>query len=153
MNTDNQNFRLVLTDDDSEDCEMFNEALKMVDTNVTLEVVHNGKELLNRLHDDNAELPHLVLLDLNMPIMDGMETVEAIRNDEKLKHLSVVIFSTSSREEDIEQTYCKGANGFICKPSNFGKLQEIIRRALEINWNRQRIGNGQLTREQFYLTF
>ncbi|WP_035695162.1 response regulator [Flavobacterium soli] len=149
----NQNFRLVLTDDDTEDCEMFNEALKMVDTNVTLEVLHNGQELLDHLHENCSELPNLVFLDLNMPIMDGIETVEAIRNDDKLKHISVVIFSTSSREEDIEQTYCKGANGFICKPSNFTKLQEIIKKALEINWNRQRTGNGQLTREQYYLTF
>ena len=134
MKKPHQAFRLVLADDDPDDCEMFSDAICKVSTDVILEMVHNGKELLDYLHTTTAELPNLIFLDLNMPVMGGMQAIEAIRNDEQLKHLSVVILSTSSSQEDIEQTCKKGADGYISKPTCFAKLQEAIRRALEINW-------------------
>jgi len=150
MKKPQQPFRLILADDDPDDCEMFNEALKRVATDATLETVHNGKELLEYLHNTATELPHLVILDLNMPIMGGMEAVEAIRNSKQLRHLSVVILSTSSRQEDIEQTCRKGADGYISKPSSFGRLQEIIQKILNIHWKPHTHNSTQIS---IYNTF
>lgn len=130
----NETFRIVLADDDLDDCSLFREALERVCSNFMLEVVYNGSQLLELLSGREENLPHLVFLDLNMPLMGGKEALEAIRKDKDLHDLSVVILSTSSRSEDKEETLVLGANGYISKPSCFERMQEILRKVLEVNW-------------------
>ena len=147
MRTDSKNLRIVLTDDDAEDCDLFREALGIVDPNVVLEIVHNGRELLDHLHHTPAGLPHLVLLDLNMPVMDGMECMAALRGDHRLRDLTVVIFTTSSSGHDIERSRGAGANGYICKPACFQKLREVIGLVLDTDWKRE----GKPASGQFHI--
>ena len=144
-----EKFRLVLADDDLDDCEMFRLALEQIGGNIALEVFHNGKLLLEYLEALDSELPHLVFLDLNMPIMSGHETLREIRTSRKLDALSVAIYSTSSSERDIELTLSLGANVYINKPSSFKKLHEILRKVLEANWQ---VHSSGLNRNTFCLS-
>jgi DNA-binding response OmpR family regulator len=82
----------------------------------------------------NILLPQVVFLDLNMPIKSGMQSLKEIRSHKKLDSLSVAIYSTSSSERDIEETFINGANIYINKPNNFSKLKEAIEKVLQINW-------------------
>jgi two-component system response regulator len=79
---------------------------------------HSGKE--------PSSLPELVLLDLHMPRMDGLEVLRRLRADERTKRLSVVILTSSKEEDDIIQSYGRGAHAYIRKPMDFGEFMESI---------------------------
>jgi len=93
--------------------------------------VSNGEEALAFLRKSgpyaNAERPHLMVLDLNMPKIDGLSVLTRIRNDESLKTIPVVVISTSSRPTDIEKAKSLGALHYIVKPDSFDKLTERIK--------------------------
>ncbi|MCZ7583866.1 MAG: response regulator [Deltaproteobacteria bacterium] len=97
-------------------------------------MVENGDQLLAYLlrreqYADAARYPApgLVLLDLNMPRKDGMEVIEEIRSQEGLKRLPVVVLTTSEQPEDVERCYALGANAFVTKPVEMGRLVRVIR--------------------------
>ncbi|MFY0481079.1 response regulator [Flavobacterium sp. PLA-1-15] len=142
-----EKFRIVLADDDLDDCEMFDLALREVNTNFTLEIFNDGKDLLNYLHTIESDLPHLVFLDLNMPFVNGFQTLTEIRRNEKTKDLSVAIYSTSSSEKDIEEALVSGANIYITKPTSFSMLEQILKRVLEMNWQFQK---NRFSKDTFY---
>ena len=143
-----EKFRLVLADDDPDDCEIFNAALEKVSSNFSLDIFHNGKTLMEYLRDVE-ELPHLVFLDLNMPLLNGFEALREIRSNERLRNLSVAIYSTSTNEKDIEETLVSGANIYIAKPTSFTKLQEVLERILEINWQYH---SARLSKDTYFMT-
>ena len=145
-----ETYRLVLADDDEDDRELFHEALKKLNTDFIFSAFPNGKKLVDHLKSPDTDLPDIVFLDLNMPIMDGMETLIAIRRDERLRSLPIAIYSTSTRQDDIEQTLANGANVYISKPTDFSKLKEVLGKVLEMNW--QFKSNG-LNMEHYYLSF
>lgn len=102
--------------------------------------VEDGEELLEYLQQrgryadhDNAPRPGLILLDLNMPRMDGREALQRIKNDPELRRIPVVILTTSKAEEDIYRSYDLGVNSFIIKPVTFESLVNIMR-VLERYW-------------------
>ena len=133
MNSNNESPRIVLADDDADDrmmaCEAFDEArvANPIDT------VVDGEDLLDYLHrrgrhaDRPAGNPGLILLDLNMPRMDGREALAAIKSDENLRRIPVVVLTTSKAEEDLLRTYDLGVNSFIVKPVTFVGLVEVVR--------------------------
>ena len=82
---------------------------------------------------NDACLPGLILLDLNMPRKDGREALKEIRSDPRLRHIPIVVLTTSKAEEDILRTYDLGVNSFIIKPVTFESLVDIIR-ALAKYW-------------------
>ena len=143
-----EKFRLVLADDDPDDCEIFRAALEKVSANFSLETFHNGKTLLEHL-EKIEEMPHLVFLDLNMPLMNGLEALKEIRRNKRTSNLSVAIYSTSTNEKDIEETLANGANVYIAKPSNFTKLQELLERILETNWQ---FHTARLNRDNYFIS-
>ncbi len=125
---------ILIADDDIDDCQMIREALVESRLANTLHFVNDGEQLMKYLrHQDMYEdknqfpLPGIILLDLNMPRMDGREALKEIKNDPVLRRIPVVVLTTSQAEEDIYRTYNLGVNSFITKPVVFSKLVQIMR--------------------------
>ncbi len=125
---------ILIADDDLEDCEMLKEAL--AESRLLNEVyfVHDGEKLLEFLnekldlsHQQGNSLPGFILLDLNMPKMDGREVLKHIKQHPKLLHIPIIVLTTSQAEEDIVRSYNLGANSFITKPIEFEKLVQIMK--------------------------
>lgn len=125
---------IALADDDEDDRLFFQEAIEEITVRTKLSLFQNGKELMDYLNLPNVILPNLIFLDLNMPIKNGMQCLQEIRNNPLLNPISIAIYSTSSSEKDIEETFVNGANIYLNKPNNFSKLRESIERVLQINW-------------------
>ncbi len=122
-----------MADDDADDRYLSLFAFKRLKTTHTLEFVTDGQELINYLtsrEDSKSELPDLILLDLNMPKRNGKETLLEIKSNPKLKHLPVIIFSTSNLPKDMDDTFGLGAENYVVKPSNLNKLMEAFHKIL-----------------------
>ncbi len=123
---------ILLADDDPDDRMMAAEALEESRVVNTLATVEDGEELLEYLRcegryaDRDPTLPGLILLDLNMPRMDGREALAAIKKDPRLRRIPVVVLTTSRAEEDIIKSYDLGVNSFISKPVTFDGLVSIM---------------------------
>jgi CheY-like chemotaxis protein len=95
-----------------------------------LAVADDGEVALAMLRREgiyvNQPIPDVILLDLNLPCMDGREVLQAIKNDPELQRIPVIVLTSSKAEIDIFKTYELGANGYIVKPVTFDRLQEIV---------------------------
>jgi CheY-like chemotaxis protein len=132
--------RILLAEDDPDDRYLIGEAIDETQLNVQLYIVEDGEELLDYLlqkgkYKNRADwpLPELILLDLNMPRMDGREALEAIKSNPDLRRIPVVILTTSRAEEDVLRTYDIGISGYIPKPVTFTGLMEVMN-AIGIYW-------------------
>ncbi len=117
---------LLVADDDIDDQELIKDALS--DNNLDLQKVkwvNDGEELMILLNK-TTQLPSLILLDLNMPRKDGRKVLSEIKNSITLKHIPVVIFSTSESLEDIRDCYELGSNTYITKPNTYQELVDTI---------------------------
>jgi CheY-like chemotaxis protein len=123
---------ILLADDDADDCFFFRKALEVFPLSTPLVVVHDGEQLMQLLSNEANELPDVLFLDLNMPRKNGFECLSEMRLSEKLKHLPVIVFSTSFEQEVINQLYLNGALYFIRKPSEFSQYKKIIIHALTL---------------------
>jgi CheY-like chemotaxis protein len=130
----NDFLNVVLADDDEDDRFLFGEAIKQLSIKTKLSLFKDGQELMDNLFSNEMERPNLLFLDLNMPVKNGMQCLREIRQNLALKDLAIAIYSTSSTEQDIEDTFIYGANIYINKPSSFTKLKEVIEKVLQINW-------------------
>ena len=139
---------ITLADDDEDDRLFFTDAFDELKINTIVNTVNNGKELLNYLNHPETILPNIIFLDLNMPILNGIGCLEAIKKNNAFKDIAIAIYSTSSSEKDIENTFVLGANIYIKKPSNFNDLKKILSEVVIINW--QYHTNG-LNKENFLL--
>lgn len=125
---------ILMADDDPDDLLLAREAFEESRLANDLRTVMDGEELLDYLlrrgkYTDAAEapMPGLILLDLNMPKMDGREALREIKSHPTLRRIPVVVLTTSKAEEDILRTYDIGANSFITKPVTFDALVELLR--------------------------
>ncbi len=125
---------VLLADDDEDDREFVQEAWEEGKLRNDLRFVCDGEELMEYLQHRgryadpaSAPRPGLILLDLNMPRMDGREALREIKADPKLKRIPVVVLTTSKAQEDIIRTYDLGVNSFIQKPVSFDRLVEVVR--------------------------
>lgn len=125
---------ILLAEDDDDDYFLTRQAFEEAHIANTLRRVCDGEELLDyltrqgefRAHED-APSPALILLDLNMPRMDGREALRIIKSRPGLRHVPVVVLTTSKAEEDIIRSYQLGVNSFISKPVTFQGLVEAIK--------------------------
>jgi two-component system, response regulator len=124
---------IVVAEDDLDDRELTRDAFAALNISNPIEFFDDGADLLeylrsrtngNAQHDD---LPAMVLLDLNMPRIDGRQALRLIRSDVRFQHLPVVILSTSRSEADISASYKDGANTYITKPERFQGMVEALR--------------------------
>jgi len=124
---------ILMAEDDPDDRMLTEDALEENRLANDLRFVENGEELLDYLYHRgqynkiNAPRPGLILLDLNMPKMDGREALKVIKSDASLKRIPVVVLTTSKAEEDILKSYDLGVNSFITKPVTFDDLVEVTR--------------------------
>lgn len=105
---------------------LFRDAVAEVNPNVSVQTVNDGKELMNYLTTSAVSLPEVLFLDLNMPFKNGFQCLREIRQNELLKDMLVIIYSTTANPEEVEEVYNKGANLFIKKPSSFTELRRIL---------------------------
>lgn len=118
---------ILWVDDDVDDLMMMKEILMKNNQDQDVVEVHNGREALDYLNKAKQEgnLPCLVILDINMPIMDGKETLSIIRKSEEFKHIPVVVFSTSNSE--LDRVFCKNFQSeLITKPPMYKSLEKTI---------------------------
>lgn len=128
-----QNYNLLLADDDEDDCDFFKEALDELSIPFALVMVNDGVQLMNFLSDKSVEnLPDILFLDLNMPRKNGFECLTEIKQNKKLQHLSVIIFSTSLDINIVDTMYEKGAIYYIRKPGDYNKLKKVIQNAIDL---------------------
>lgn len=124
------NIDILIVDDSMEDAEMAIRALKTNNLANNLLHVEDGEEALNFLYSNlnsNAPLPKVILLDLKMPKIDGIEVLRRLKNDARLKLLPVVIMTSSKEESDIVETYRLGVNAYIVKPVDVEKFINAIK--------------------------
>lgn len=118
-----------MADDDPDDREFVREAFDQCGFEGEFRYVEDGADLIDYLtregefaEGQECPLPDLILLDLNMPRVNGLEALNIIKSNEKLRRIPIVALSTSESTDDIEKTYDLGVNSFITKPSNFEDL-------------------------------
>lgn len=125
---------ILIADDDADDRLMAKEALEENRLANEIRFVVDGEDLLDYLHcrgkydaPDSAPRPGVILLDLNMPKMDGREALKEIKSDPELRQIPIVVLTTSQAEEDIYRTYDLGVNSFITKPVSFASLADMMK--------------------------
>jgi CheY-like chemotaxis protein len=122
---------VLLVEDDPGDVLMTQEAFEHHKIDNTLHVVSDGAAALRFLRREgehtDAPRPGLILLDLNLPLMNGREVLAEIKSDDQLRSIPVVVLTTSQAEEDIVRSYDLHANAYVAKPVDFSRFMEIIR--------------------------
>lgn len=122
---------VLLVEDDPGDVLMTKEAFEDYKVKNQLHVVNDGAEAMAFLRGEgeyaDAPRPDLVLLDLNLPRMDGREVLQAIKSDAELASIPVVVLTTSEAEEDVLRSYSLHANAYVTKPVDFERFIEVVR--------------------------
>lgn len=118
--------RFLLADDDADDASLFCEALTRIAPTVKCLTVENGRQVFDLLSGHQTERPHVIFLDINMPIMDGWECLRKLKENSDYRNIPAIIYSTSSARKDIEMAYSLGAFLFLTKPEDFQELCEIL---------------------------
>ncbi len=124
---------VLLADDDSDDRELFEEAITEINTSIQVLTVEDGLQLMKVLNEKNSPLPDILFLDLNMPGKSGKECLKEIKNDARLKEVPVIIYSTSAHNKDINETHAFGANLYIRKPNTFPGLINVIKKVFSLD--------------------
>ncbi|MBI5674670.1 MAG: response regulator [Nitrospirae bacterium] len=124
---------ILLVDDDRVDVMTTKRALKDINVTNPVYTAGNGEEALALLKDGKTEKPGVILLDLNMPRMNGIEFLRVIKNDDLLKRIPIVVLTTSKEEEDKVESFNLGVAGYMIKPVDYIKFVEIIR-TINLYW-------------------
>ncbi len=126
--------KIFLIDDDEDDHVFFKAALRAIQPALQCEIAVNGKTALHALRT-NSSLPDIIFLDLNMPIMNGLDFLGHMQKDDRLKAIPVGIFSTSNLLQDREMAKALGARFFITKPSDLQVLRKKLQRILSADFS------------------
>lgn len=119
---------LLYVDDDTEDIEIFHEAIKTIDDSTVCVTANNGEQGLIVLR---TIIPDCIFLDINMPVMDGKETLRNIRRDKRFQSVPVFILSTSGNKNEAELCELLGATAFLTKPDNFSDLVKNLKSVID----------------------
>jgi two-component system, response regulator len=130
---DSNEIEILLVEDNPNDVKLTIRALQKNNLSNKIQVVIDGEEALDFIFARNkysdrsiTEVPRLILLDLKLPKVDGLEVLKELKNDERTKMIPVVILTTSREESDIVKSYQLGANSYIVKPVDFEKFISAI---------------------------
>ena len=125
---------LLVAEDDANDVFFLERAFKEADVQNPLQIVHDGQETIDYLagvgnFSDRSKypLPYLLILDLKMPRMTGMDVLKWLQDQPELRSLPVIVFSSSAHRLDIERAYQLGANAFVVKPSSLGRRADLAK--------------------------
>ena len=139
---------IILADDDEDDRLFFTDAFNELKMSTKVQTYNDGVALMEYLNKDEAILPNVLFLDLNMPRKNGIECLQEIKSNDKFKDIAIAIYSTSSSEEHIEETFVLGANVYIKKPNDFNTLKKVLSDVITINWQYHTSG---LNKDNFLL--
>ena len=127
------NKSILLVEDDQVDIMTVERAIKEVDKSSHLHVVNNGEEALSYLENKDNEYPDIILLDLNMPRMSGIEFLKIIKQRESLKRVPVVVLTTSKEEQDKTESFTLGVAGYMIKPIDYKYFVDMIK-TVDLYW-------------------
>lgn len=121
---------VLVVDDNPGDLELIRQAFRGVDALIVIETAHDGEQAIARLAastlPDGPPRPDLIVLDLNLPRLDGREVLARIKADEALRRIPVVVMTSSMAEDDIVRSYDLGANCYIAKPLDVDELFRVV---------------------------
>ncbi|WP_406044326.1 response regulator [Micromonospora sp. NBC_00898] len=124
--------RILVVDDDPGDVLMIEEALEDSDVEKVIDVVNDGQEAMEFLRREGrhiaAQRPDVILLDLNMPRMDGRQVLGEVKQDEDLRTIPIVVLTTSNADTDIVGSYTLQANAYVTKPIDLDDFNDVVRR-------------------------
>ena len=124
---------ILLVEDDQIDVMSVKRALKDLKVTNRLDVTSNGEETLEFLNEPQNELPCVILLDINMPKMNGIEFLRIIKQEDRLKIIPVVVLTSSREEQDKLDSFGLGIAGYMLKPADYNKFVEVIR-TIDLYW-------------------
>ena len=139
---------IILADDDEDDRLFFTDAFEELKISTKVQTYNDGAELMDYLNNEESLLPEILFLDLNMPKKNGIECLHEIKANPRFSNIAIAIYSTSSSEEHIEETFVSGANIYIKKPNDFNELKKVLSSVVTINWQYQTSG---LNKDNFLL--
>jgi len=140
---------IILADDDKDDHFLFQKALNDLDFPTHMHPIYDGEKLMRYLSDNLKEPPDIIFLDLNMPRKNGSECLTEIKGNVKLKHVPIVIYSTSFHEDILDLLYQHGADHCIRKRTDPGDLKTVLRVALK--YLTESNPGGQPSRDKFVI--
>ena len=146
MTTDYIN--ITLADDDEDDRMFFTDAFREIKIKTRVNTFNDGVELMDFLNKEHSILPQVLFLDINMPRKNGIECLLEIKKNKRFDDMAIAMYSTSSSEEHIEETFVNGANSYIKKPSDFATLKKILADVVSLNWQYHTSG---LNKDNFLL--
>ncbi len=128
-----QPINILLVEDSEADLKITLMAFELAELNAKIHVAHDGEEALDFVYNRNEfedkkvfPRPDILLLDLNMPKLGGLDVLAVIKADDKLKHIPVIILTSSRNEEDVARTYREGGATYIQKPIDFDGFMEVV---------------------------
>ncbi len=117
---------IFLADDDTDDVELFHDALHEIAPDIELHVAFDGASALSILEAEGFPTPDLIFLDINMPLVDGWECLQRVRQASQLREVPVLMYTTSCSHRDMDIASKLGASDFITKPTNFNDLKILL---------------------------
>ena len=126
--------KVMLADDDKDDQELFTAAIKETKIDAEVTTVDNGQDLIDKLKDPAEPNPDIIFLDVNMPVKDGKEALAEIKADDTLKDIPTVMFSTSDSPKEVDESFKRGANLYVKKPTSFDNLILILKNIFTLHW-------------------
>jgi|SRR3989304_8376118 len=124
---------ILLVEDDIVDQMTVKRALKDINVTNPLRITNNGEEALEYLSNEKNELPGIILLDLNMPRMNGIEFLRIVKTDNRIKRIPVVVLTTSKEEPDRVNTFDLGIAGYMIKPVDYLQFVKVIK-TINLYW-------------------
>lgn len=124
---------ILLVEDDQVDAMTVKRALKELHVLNSVDTVENGEDALSFLKDPKNERPGIILLDLNMPRMNGIEFLTIAKQDRDLKRIPVVVLTTSREEQDKVDSFNLGVAGYMIKPVDYGQFVEVVK-TIDLYW-------------------
>ena len=143
----NAPLEILLVEDSPDDIFLLKEVLKDVEINIKLSVVNDGRKALDFIFKKenytNAPTPDIILLDLNLPKVDGREVLNIIKSDEEIKMIPVIVLTTSQDDKDINDAYQKSANCYITKPVDLEQFTQVLTTIEDFWLNIVRLPNNE----------
>ena len=127
-------FNSVLAEKDTEYQEIFQEALVEMSIPITLTIVNDGKELMDKLKSAQSPMFNVVVLDVNMPRKSGIQCLKEIRKDNKWNNTFSVVLTSDKNKNQVEKAYRAGANLFMTKPESYKDYMETVKRIFTSEW-------------------
>jgi CheY-like chemotaxis protein len=124
---------ILLVEDDQVDTMTVKRALKEIHVTNPLVHLENGEEAVHYLRDAEGEKPCIILLDLNMPIMNGIEFLQVVKHDDQLRRIPVVVLTTSEEQQDKVNSFNLGVAGYMAKPVDYRQFVEVMR-SIDAYW-------------------